>query len=221
MDAITEHFFLDELTYLCAAAISHAEALENASSAWLDADRQLKALQSREGSWSLQESEADRLAVEKRIQAQNEVFRRIESFVGVHGRIIDILQPDSYKKKPPTAVAQRKIRATHLRALLRIKAGQPLLDKRLRNAWTHFDEILDAGCIVDPEKVNPQRVCLRKSEATDTQTLRLIVIDELQVRVLGHGEYDLRSQFSEIRTLYTAVGQAISNWGTRWSSRYP
>lgn len=210
MNGIAEHFFLDELEYLCAAALDHAATLQRTAAAWLRATRAMSRLRATRKSRAWSAAEKAMYAVQRRrlIRAQNELYRRIESFVAVHGRIVDLLCS--------TGRSNVKSRAEHLQRLLGVAATSALLNKALRNGWTHFDELLDAEAVSAGSQRSPQIATTRSQVSGGAQALRVIVVDDLEVHVFGRGTFSLPSLFVEIRGLRDAVRHSIHTWGDRW-----
>jgi hypothetical protein len=115
------------------------------------------------------------------------------------------------------------MRGGHLRAVLEIKDQHPIANKRLRNKWTHYDEVLDELYDRQGGGVQPQRFTTQDdfSERTDYSTIRLLAVDSLNFRYQGFGDFHLPTLFDAVEDVYRRVDLALHSWGERWQLPNP
>lgn len=78
------------------------------------------------------------VGTEERRFVSSEIFRNIHSFLTHAAVVSKILFPAKNKKKP-----DRVVRGEHLRELLEVDGGHPIMTRSVRDDLDHFDERID------------------------------------------------------------------------------
>ena len=153
--------------------------------------------------------------LDQSINAQWEIFARVDAFLGLYGRAALILFPQEDKKNKKKNLTQQT-RAAGVRSALGIDTTHPFSKRILRNKWVHFDETIDKidGAISLQRFVHSGAV----NDIDLANTIRLFVVDALKIVYQGHGEFELDQMFASIDDIRDRTLQAISTWGERWQS---
>ena len=214
MEGYKEHFLLEELRFLATAALVHAARIEELSRVWTDADTALQPLLQPAPPPEVRRryDETQRL-LGIRSGAQPEIFASIEAFLGFYARMALIIFPKDERQDPV-----RRRRAERIRSALGVTARHGIATRLLRNKWFHFDEVLDkqmatAGVLLQPARF---MTSAELAKSRDTQTIRLLILDRLEVHYRKVGAFKLRDLFEHVRDIDSRAGQAIVTWGTRW-----
>lgn len=226
MDKTKELLFLLELRALTHMATDQAASLESTVAEWSKADDDLRepgSLPKVTGAFedAVKQQNAQVAELQRRLDAktqpQADFFERIDAFLALAGRIALILFPQQEAHN-----AVRRDRAAQLRAALGIDAGHVISDRKLRNKWTHFDEVLDDLGSLDGRTISPHRF-ISSEEVSDIHrrtTLRLFIVDQIRVEYLGIGAFGLRDMFAAIEDLRVRTLSAIEGWGSRWKEEF-
>ncbi|HEX8274340.1 MAG TPA: hypothetical protein VF615_17010 [Longimicrobiaceae bacterium] len=229
MDSTKELLFLLELRYLADTSQWHAEHIKILAAAWTDTHGALRKPKPKsQPQFSLadprsyfeqlrdatnEQTRERRELLNQSINAQWEIFARVDAFLALYGRIALILFPQEDKKNPKKNLIQQA-RAAGLRSALRIDTNHPFSERVLRNKWVHFDETIDK---VDGE-VSLQRFvhssALREIDLNNT--VRLFVVDTLKIVYQGQGNFELEQMFASVDDIRNRTLQAIETWGKRW-----
>jgi hypothetical protein len=211
-----EFLCLTEIRDMASIALADIEAMEQQAAIWVDAHNTAEALGRKHyptvKSLRSRGQDHDRFtqALLTSGNAQGEFFRLLEGVLGVFGRISLLIFPQG-----ETREAVRRARGTSLRRALEIEETHPIGNRAFRNKWLHFDEVLDQLPAGDHFVAQRFQHSATVSEATEKNTIRLLLVDKLEVRYLGIGSFrvtDLRDALIDIRArALTAIG----SWAKR------
>jgi hypothetical protein len=142
--------------------------------------------------------------------AQSEFFRLLEGMLSMYGRISLLLFPQAEERH-----AERALRGISLRTALQIDKTHSIGDRAFRNKWLHFDEVLDSlpisGSLVAQRFQHSKEV----SDSDRATTIRLFLIDRMEVCYLGIGTFGLKDLRGVIEDVRTRALKAIGSWALR------
>ena len=206
MNARSEFRFLQELRFLSGNARYYLARIEHESRRWQEADAAFE----RAANPRSHERANIYGSTEIAVQAQVELFAHTDALLATIGRIALILFGQG--KRPKPVVAER---TAHLQRILGIDSGHPVADKRLRNAWTHFDEHLDK--LSNMFATTDQFV--RSSALVEGQALsamRTFEVDTLRLHFADLGTFELTALSGAIAELAWKVDASVASWASRW-----
>ena len=227
MGPAKEFYFLTELRFLGSTARWHADRIRDLVRDWTSAQVELDAPETPsrprlpgepQGDFikALVEEENQRTGlrqqqIDRSLNAQWELFARVDAFLALYGRIALVIFPQNEARS-----LIQSDRAAQLRSVLGIDTEHLISNKLLRNKWIHFDEVIDALPSRDVKPVTPQR--FTRSEEVDRHrdnTLRLMVVDTLSVIYQGFGEFRLEEMFEAVKDVEDRAIRGIETWGRR------
>lgn len=215
MNAAQEFHLLTELRWLIGSALYDAERLERIAADWASADRSAHEMAAKQyvRLEQLQNRPRDRemfyeaMAAKQPLQA--EFFAGVEAWLATISRISLIFYP-----------ARNGVNDIHfergksMRALFEVGEGHLLRDRELRNRWQHIDEALD---VQRDGPVHPQRFIHSTEYAADVaaRTLRLLIVDTLEIEHLGEARIAIRQVVDEVQALNARLPDIMNSWGER------
>jgi hypothetical protein len=206
-----EFKFLTELRYLSDLALYYADRIRHQARNWEEADavHQAALHNAADQKKRFQAMMDLNTSGAAKIEAQTELFSLVEAFLGLWGRISLILFPQREKGNPV-----RRDRAEHLRSILQTSSDSRFGNRVVRNTWLHFDEVLDQ---LGDRYQNAQKFVQSRDfrEGEDINSLRVLVVDKLQLHYAGVGTFELADLFEAVQDLESRVQEAINSWPER------
>lgn len=215
MNATHEYNFLTELRWLFSSAVFDANCVERIAAAYVAADNSARELAAKrytrvEQLTSLRSTRAARQkAVETREGTKGELFATVEALLATLSRISLVFFPASRRASEP-----RVARGQALRELLAVRQDSLLRERGVRDVWQHIDERLDshADQALDLQRFVQSR---RYDRNLAARTLRLLIVDTLEIECLGKTRIAIRPVIEEIKGIQSRLAGAFDSWGER------
>ncbi|MBI1947836.1 MAG: hypothetical protein HYS27_19255 [Deltaproteobacteria bacterium] len=186
--------FVDEIGTRVTLACRRWEALEEAAA---DHVRETAAV----------ERDPHRPRIDK-IAAQSRFADATDAFLSDTARLSLLLFPAPRRGNSP-AVERTRARGDRIRRLLQVRSDDPLANRRLRDAFAHIDERLDAAVHEHGGLIARNYFETARCDVVDTdRVLRTFNTRELSIRILGE-EHHLRPLRDAIGCLERALERAL------------
>lgn len=201
---------------MSAFALSDLDKMEERAAVWVDAHEESRKLAGKHyqtvDALRTRAADSDNLtrAVIVFGDAQSEFFRLLEGVLAIYGRISLLLFPQAQEKH-----VERALRGESLRAAFQIDESHRIGDRSFRNKWLHFDEVLDSLAITGSFVGQRFQHSKDVSEAERAHTVRLFLVDRLEVTYLGIGTFGLRELRTTIEDIHKRSLNAIGSWALR------
>ena len=193
-----EIVYLLELRSLCDILLEQARRLEEAATAWVQADADAhRALNASARHPTFEGSQTFGAIITEKTRQQGLAWLALEGFLGAWARASLLLWPAPSRSRPAEDRERTKARGRYLCRILGIDELHELNNRQLRNDWAHYDERLD-DILRDGIHVTAQRF---SAEPGNALTMRLIDLSNLRVTFAEERTADLRGLFAAARDL--------------------
>lgn len=168
--------YVNEVGELGSSLLRHLDELDRLSKAWQEhsdrADAEVASAPNHDDAVLKQ-------AIAAQIAVQRDLFNEFEAFLAGFARLSLLFFPQVGKGDSDANF--RNKRSEKLQAIFKVKSDGALSNRDVRNAWMHFDERLDSA-IANGQFGDRQRfVVAAKADDYKKSTLRLFVVDTLNV----------------------------------------
>lgn len=168
--------YSNEVRELVWSLLQRLDELERLSKSWQEHSQRADAEVARAPNHNvatLNEASAAQIAV------QDDLFNEFDAFLAAFARQSLLFFPQIRKGDPDADFKEQ--RSEKLRTIFKVQTDGTLADREVRNAWMHFDERLDSA-ISNRQFGDRQRfVFSAKADDHKQSTLRLFVVDTLNV----------------------------------------
>lgn len=214
-DTTAETTFLLELANLVSLMMEHSERVKQAGLEWHGHEAAAKRrVELANGSHEGEVPEGIVNSTSQMVQCQGQVWVGVDGFLSAWARASLILFPAPAHFRSDEEKVRAHARGAYLREVLEIEEDHPIQFRHLRDAWTHFDERLDAA-LHDHGRVRLQHFH-RADEAVPSTApvMRDLDLTNLIVTVEDHS-HQLRTLFDACADLKTRVDGAIESLSMR------